>query len=230
MDKAQFPRQSHTMFRATTLLLFSIALAVPAMAAPRFAVVRITDIYRNLTSTHTMMAELQKERNEIIKDERATHLRKILEELKEIQKQLQERKDAPIDDTTRKLAQSFEMKRQEAQTLEEEFRTFDSEKRKEINRKMVVGMRASLSKIDTAARKISQEQGFDATFDSSGLSNTTVPILLYAKKPNDLTDDVIAFLKDSGEPSGAPATAPTATPDPAAGTAPAPSAAPTAPN
>lgn len=192
------------MLRATTLILLSLASALPVVAGPRFATVRVTEIYRNLTSTQTMLEHIQKERNEIIKDERAVHLRGVLEELKELQSQLQGKRDMPVDDAIRKLAQQYEIKRQEAQTLQEEFQTFDAEKKKEINHEMVLAMRAALVKIETAARKIAQEQGFEATFDSSGNSNTGVPIILYAKNAPDITKDVVALLKDTGEPSGTP--------------------------
>jgi outer membrane protein len=211
------------MLRATKLILLSLAFVMPAVAAPRFAVVRITEIYQNLNSTHTMLQELQKDRAEILKDERAVHLRNVLEELKQLQSQLQSKRDAPVDDTLRKLAQQYEIKRQEGQTLQEEFQVFDAEKRKEINRKMVTSMRASLTKIDETARIIAQEQGYDVALDSSANSNTGVPILLYAKNAPDITKDVVARLQDAGETSRTPATNPAPLPEeaPAAPAAPA---------
>ena len=200
------------MLRAALAFIpLTAALILPAAAAPKFAIVRVTDIYRSLTSTQTLLSGLQKERDEIIKDERGIHLRKILGELESLQKQLQAKREAPIDDATRKLAQEYEIKRQEAQTLQEEFQIFDAEKKKEINRKMVVSMRASLEKINAASRKISQEQGFAATFDSSGNSNTGVPVVLYTKDAKDITDEVIAVLKDAGDPP-APAISPSPVP------------------
>jgi outer membrane protein len=210
------------MLRATKLILLSLAFVMPAVAAPRFAVVRITEIYQNLNSTHTMLQELQKDRAEILKDERAVHLRNVLEELKQLQSQLQSKRDAPVDDTLRKLAQQYEIKRQEGQTLQEEFQVFDAEKRKEINRKMVTSMRASLTKIDETARIIAQEQGYDVALDSSANSNTGVPILLYAKNAPDITKDVVARLQDAGETSRTPATNPAPLPEeaPAAPAAP----------
>ncbi|RYD28772.1 MAG: OmpH family outer membrane protein [Verrucomicrobiaceae bacterium] len=213
------------MLRATLLLLLSLASALPAVAAPRFALVRITDIYRDLTSTHTMLAEIQKDRAEILKDERAVHLRNVLEELKQLQSQLQAKRESQVDDAIRKLAQQYEIKRQEGQTLQEEFQTFDAEKKKEINRRMVVSMRASLAKIDETARAIAREKGYDAAFDASGNSNTGVPILLYSKNAPDITKDVVARLADAGEPSGAPTADAPPLPEAAPGVAPPPEAA-----
>lgn len=210
------------MLRAAMLILLPLASAIPATAAPKFALVRIAEIYRNLDSTHTMLAEIQKERTEILKDERAVHLRKVLDELKQLQVQLQAKRDTPVDDTIRKLAQQYEIKRQEGQTLQEEFQIFDAEKKKEINRRMVAAMRASLTKIEETARAIAGEQGFDATFDSSANSNTGVPILLYAKDAPDITKDVVARLQDAGESSGTPATDAAPLPEGSPGVAPLP--------
>lgn len=212
------------MHRAAVSVLLSLTLAATASAAPRFAAVRIVDIYGKLESTVTRQKELQKEQTEMLKDERAEQLRRMLTELQDLQAQLQAKRNSPVDETTRKLARDFEIKRQETQTLQQEFETFRAEKTKEINRRLVIAMRASLDKIAATSNRLAKEQGFDAAFDSSGKSNTGVPILLYAKNTKDITEDVVAALKDAGEPTvaeGSPeAQAPAAPGAPAAPQAP----------
>lgn len=189
------------MHRAVASVLLLISLAVSASAAPRFATVRIVDVYSKLESTVARQSQLQKEQTEILKDERAEQLRRMLTELQELQAQLQAKQNNTVDEATRKLARDFEIKRQEAQTLQQEFETYRIEKTKEINRRLVMAMRASLDKIAATSNRLAQEQGFDAAFDNSGRSNTSVPILLYSKDAKDLTEDVVAALKDAGEPS-----------------------------
>lgn len=201
VDNSAFVFQSHAMHRAAVSVLLSLTLAVTASAAPRFAAVRIVDIYGKLESTVSRQKELQKEQTEILKDERAEQLRRMLTELQDLQAQLQAKRNSPVDDATRKLARDFEIKRQETQTLQQEFETFRAEKTKEINRRLVLAMRASLDKIAATSNRLAKEQGFDAAFDSSGKSNTGVPILLYAKNAKDITEDVVAALKDAGEPT-----------------------------
>lgn len=196
------------MIRAAVLFLASTALlALPVSAAPRFATIRVAEIYRNLESTRTLNNQLDKERKDIALDERAIHLRKILEELSTLYKELQKKREAPVDEVTRKLAQSFEQKRQESQTLQQEFQLFETEKKKDINRRMVLAMRESLKKISSVSERIAKEQGYDCAFDVSGNSNTGVPVILYVKNGKDITEDVVAALKDSGEPTALPATA-----------------------
>ncbi len=195
--------------KAISLIL--LASALTAAAAPRFALVRVKDIYTALPSTTNLQQEIKKERDEIMKDERAEQLRRILTELQTLQTQLAD-KNNPLDEATgKKLARSYEIKRQEAQTLQQEFESFKAEKEKAINKKMVAGMRSSLDRIVKFSNKIAKEKGFDSVFDSSGNTNTGVPFVLYSKQAPDFTEDVQAALKDSEaaqKPVEKPATKP----------------------
>ena len=210
------------MIRAAAKLFLLLVFALPAAAAPKFATVRIGDIYRHLQSTIDFHKGIESERAAIIKDDRAVYLQKVVEELKAIQTQLQARREAPVDDAMRKLARDYEIKRQEGQTLQEEFETFKAQRQKEINARMVPAMRVSLNKISDTTRRIAKEQGFDGVFDSSGLSNTALPVLLYVKNAKDITPDVVAALKDAGDPSVSDP--PPGSPDPTLAPAPSPAA------
>ncbi|MEO7098398.1 MAG: OmpH family outer membrane protein, partial [Luteolibacter sp.] len=183
-----------------------LATALTATAAPRFALVRVKDIYTSLPSTASLQQEIKKEREDIMKNERADQLRKIIGELQTLQTQLSDKTNPPDEATGRKLARDYEIKRQEAQTLQQEFESFKADKEKEINKRMVSGMRASLDRIVKISNKIAKEKGYDSVFDSSGDTNTGVPFVLYSKDAPDLTDNVQAALKDS-EPAAAPKTA-----------------------
>ena len=174
-----------------------LATALTAAAAPRFAVVRVKDIYTALPSTIAIQQQIKTETAAIMKDKRAEQLRKIITELQTLQTQLSD-KSAQIDETTsRKLARAYEIKRQEAQTLQQEFENFKAEQEKAINAKMVGGMRASLNRIAETSQKVAKERGYESVFDSSGNTNTGVPFVLFSKDAPDLTTDVQAALTDS---------------------------------
>ena len=197
-----FPRH---MNRLQAIAMTLAATALTASAAPRFALVRVKDIYAGLPSTTALQQEIKTERDQIMKDQRAEELRKIIAELQSLQTRLSD-KNNPLDEATgRKLARSYEIKRQEAQTLQKEFESFRTEQEKQINRKMVAGMRASLDKIMDTSRKVAKEKGYDLVFDSSGNTNTGVAFVLYQKTSPDLTDDVKAALQDAAPAAAAPA-------------------------
>ena len=173
-----------------------IASALAAGAAPRFALVRVKDIYSALPSTTALQEQVKKERDEIMKNERAEQLRKIISELQTLQSQLSD-KSKPLDEATSKtLARSYEIKRQEALTLQQEFEGFQTEQEKAINKKMVAGMRESLDRIAKVTAQIAKERGYDTVFDSSGNTNTGVPFILFSKNAPDITVDIQAALKD----------------------------------
>ena len=174
-----------------------LATAISASAAPKFAMVRVKDIYAALPSTVALQQEIKKERDEIMKNERAEQLRKIIAELQTLQSQLSD-KNNPLDEATnRKLARTYEIKRQEAQTLQQEFESFKTEQEQAINKKMVSGMRASLERIVKISNKVAKEKGLVTVFDSSGNTNTGVPFILYSKQAPDITENVQAAIKDS---------------------------------
>ncbi|MEX1114157.1 MAG: OmpH family outer membrane protein [Akkermansiaceae bacterium] len=186
------------LLRSTFLVL--CATVVTAAAAPRIALVRVKDIYTALPSTASLQQEINEERDEIMKDERADLLRNIISELQTLQAKLSDRAN-PLDEANnRKLARNYEIKRQEAQTLQQEFESFKAQREKLINRKMVAGMRASLSRITAASQKIAEEKGYDAVFDGSGHTNTGVPFVLFNKAAPDLTAEIQAVLKDKELP------------------------------
>lgn len=183
-----------------TISLTLLAMAATASAAaPRFALVRVKDIYAALPSTAVLQIQLKKEREDIMKDQRAEELRKIIAELQTLQAQLSDKANPPDEATGKKLARTYEIKRQEAHTLQQEFENFKAEQEKAINKKMVASMRKSLDRITGASTKLAKERGFDTIFDSSGSTNTGVPFVLYSKNAPDLTEDVQAALKP-GEP------------------------------
>ena len=176
--------------------MIMIASALAAEAAPKFALVRVKDIYSALPSTTALQEQIKKERDAVMKDERAEQLRKIISDLQALQSQLSD-KSKPLDEATSKtLARNYEIKRQEALTLQQDFEGFQTEQEKAINKKMVSAMRESLERIAKVTAQIAKERGFDTVFDSSGNTNTGVPFVLFSKNAPDITVDIQAALKD----------------------------------
>ena len=180
--------------RAISMIMVASVLA--AEASPKFALVRVKDIYSALPSTTALQDQVKKERDSIMKDERAEHLRKIISELQTLQSQLSD-KSKPLDEATSKtLARNYEIKRQEALTLQQDFEGFQTEQEIAINKKMVSAMRESLDRIAKVTAQIAKERGYDTVFDSSGNTNTGVPFVLFSKNAPDITQDIQAALKD----------------------------------
>jgi outer membrane protein len=179
-----------------SIILLWISLVAISAAAPKFAVVRVTDIYRQLPSTAATQKDIQAQRAAILHNKRAEQFRAIISEMQLLQGQLQTKKDDPDTEMVKKLVRDFEVKRQEAETLRQEFEEFRADEDKRINKAMVGAMRASLEKISAAAQQIAKERNLDGVFDTSGNSNTGVPFVLYSAGSVDLTDDVVGLLAE----------------------------------
>jgi Skp family chaperone for outer membrane proteins len=167
-----------------------IALAVTLSAAPKFGVVRVTDIYRGLPSTAAMQKKMQVQREAILSNTRAERFRASLTEMESLESQLRAVKDELDSENGKKLVRAYEIKRQEAETLRQAFEEYRAAEDKRINTEMVAATRESLGRISVAARQIATERNLEGVFDTSGNSNTGVPFVLYAAN----AEDVIAFL------------------------------------
>ncbi|MBC7980067.1 MAG: OmpH family outer membrane protein [Armatimonadetes bacterium] len=171
-----------------------LGLVAGVSAAPKFAVVRVTDIYRELPSTQAMQKQIQRQREAILQNKRAEQLRANIAELQSLQAKLQAKKDNPDEEDNKKLAREYEIKRQETETLRQEFEEFRAEEDKRINKEMVATMRASLGRILEVSQQIAKERNLDGVFDTSGNSNTGIPFVLYKADAPDLTEDVVSLL------------------------------------
>jgi Skp family chaperone for outer membrane proteins len=182
------------MIRALALLIALTTTVWSQSAAPRVAVVKVADIYRGLEATARLDERVRREREEILADPRAAEVRRIIEELREMEQSSRDPSAKTDEQTAQKLDRALDIKRREAWTLQREFESFREQRRKEIDRAMVSEMRANLDLIAETARRIARERGFDLLLDSSGETNTGVPFVLYQKNAVDLTDDVTAAI------------------------------------
>lgn len=180
-----------------SLTILWIALVAVAEAAPKFAVVRVRDIYLGLPSTKALQDEILSQREAILTNKRAEQLRVILGELQAFNAKLQAEKDKLDSEANRKLALDNETKRQEAEALGKEFEVDvrDAENRR-INGDLVLKMRGSLDRVTGAAQQIAKERNFDGVSDTSGNTNTGLPFVVYAADAVDISEDVITLLAE----------------------------------
>ena len=177
-----------------TVVMASVSLASFLSAAPKFGVVRVTDIYRGLPSTAAMQADIQSQRDNIIKDVRAESLRAILTEMEALESQLRANKDDLESELGKKLVRSYEIKRQETDPLRLEFEGFRAEEEMRNNKELVAATRNSLTRMSAAAQQIAKERNLDGVMDTSGDTNTGLPFVLFAGGAEDMTEAVIGLL------------------------------------
>jgi Skp family chaperone for outer membrane proteins len=202
------------MMKVAAAVAFALSIAAADAQAPRVAVIRVSEVFNKLESTVRATAETNAKKAEIERDSRMVTYKELYADLT-LRRTALEENPSKIDAETRKrLAREYAIKLQEAKSLMEDFESFRAERVREIDTEAVAGMKQRLAVIQSTAEQFAKEEGYDWVLDASGSTNTGVPLLLYAKKSNDLTGRVLAALGPA-EPTPPPAPAPTAPKPPA---------------
>lgn len=192
----------------------AVAFALSALAAdaqaPRVAVIRVSEIFNKLESTVRATAETNAKKAEIDKDSRMTSYKELYADLQLRKKALDENPSKIDAETRKRLTRDYAVKLQEAKSLLEDFESFRTERVREIDTEAVAGMKQRLAIIQSTAEQFAKEEGYDWVLDASGNTNTGLPLLLYAKKSNDLTNRVLAALGPAQPASAPPASTPAA--------------------
>ncbi|GAA5481346.1 OmpH family outer membrane protein [Haloferula sargassicola] len=177
--------------------MLRVAIAIMALgfgcasAAPKIAGVRISDIYQKLQVSHEIEDRATEARRAIGKDPRFAALAEAVKKLEELEGQLAKSQD--LDRLSReRLQQQYLVKRDEEASLRREVQLYQAEQLKTVNERMVSEMTDQLGKIQEAAAGLAREKGFDLLLDLSGKTNTSLPFVVYAKDPVDLTDEVVS--------------------------------------
>lgn len=182
------------MKSAATALALLLSISPAPAQPPRVALLRVADVYRQLEATNRANELLKAKRDEISKDARFADSNAMFAELELRRKQLTSSTIKIDPEARKKLERDFAIKAREANALRADFESFHADKTREINAEMVAGMKQRLQLIRDTAEKLATESGYDLILDSSGNSNTGVPLVLYAKSADDLTDRVVAAL------------------------------------
>ena len=196
------------MKRLGILLMMAHLFVQPLVGQTRFAVVRFYEIAKELTAFNTVDARLKSAIVDIEKDPRFVQMQKTNVELDEILRQWKELKPETDKKVRLELATKAEALRKESQALKGDYDQFKAEEVVRIKRAMLKGVRAAQARFREVVAKVAEERGFDGVFEITGDSNTSKPVLVYAKNPTDITGDVLAILKAEEPPAAAKPDAP----------------------
>ena len=195
------------MMKVAAAVVFTLSAAAADAQAPRVAVIRVSEVFNKLETTVRATADTNAKKAEIERDSRMVTYKELYADLTLRRKALEENPPKIDAETRKRLAREYAIKLQEAKSLLEDFESFRAERIREIDTEAVAGMKQRLAVIRSTAEQFAKEEGYDWVLDASGNTNTGVPLLLYAKKSNDLTARVLASLGPAqpATPPSAPA-------------------------
>jgi len=159
----------------------------------RIAGVEIDRAFREFQLTSEAMSEFNKERRAIAAGSRAGELSKLADEVKQVDQAVA---DVAKDDKSARARalRVAELKREEYRALEKALRETRAKRTTELNRRLVAASRRLLAQVCEVAAEVGRERGYDLVVDTSGQTNTRIPLILYARKLPDITTEVIARL------------------------------------
>ena len=196
--------------KVAAAVAFTLSAAAADAQAPRVAVIRVSEVFNKLETTVRATADTNAKKAEIERDSRMVTYKELYADLTLRRKALEENPPKIDAETRKRLAREYAIKLQEAKSLLEDFESFRTERVREIDTEAVAGMKQRLAIIQSTAEQFAKQEGYDWVLDASGNTNTGVPLLLYAKKSNDLTARVLAALGPAQPTATPPAAAPAA--------------------
>ena len=172
------------------LLVLIAAGCLPCSAAEtalKIATVDMQELFKQHPLSVEAGKELNLERARVQKDnnERAERIRGLETQLNSLQKQIE---DTTLNEAKRQaLFKDWQMRQQEGVAMERERVEFHRRRMQAINERMVIRMKEILGAIREVVGEQAKRDGYDHVLDSSGLSTSQVPILLYSKDATDIT-------------------------------------------
>lgn len=211
------------MNRAFIALVALLASGLSAHAADlKFGVVDMSkafsEYYKTKTLAEQFKANVDKAQTEMNKQ--WGKYKNLMEEMQKLQKDASD----PIisQDSRAKKAADFSEKSKELRTMEQEIGAEQNRRTNQLKQEDINIRKGIYDEILVVVKDKAKSSGYDFIFDKSGMSLSTVPVLIYYKDAVDITDEIVVELNKSAPPPDASKPAETAKPA-AAAEAPAPS-------
>jgi len=172
-----------------------LACAITSQAADlKFGVVDMakafSEFHRTQTASESFKGNVDKATQEV--NERWAVYKNLLGEIQKLQKVTQD----PIltADERAKKGNELQEKAKEARALEQEIGEFQNKRQAQLKQEDVQIRKGLYEEILVVVQAKAKTDGYDFVFDKSGVSLSTVPVLVYYKDAVDFTDEVVVEL------------------------------------
>lgn len=177
------------------LIAFTLSSLASLHAADlKFGVVDMqkafADFYKTKDASGKFKDNVDKAQREV--NERWSVYKNLLGEIQKLQKEAQ---DPIVNDQTRaKKGAELQDKAKELRALEQEIGEFQNRRQGQLKQEDLQIRKGLYDEILAVVKEKAKADAYDFVFDKSGISLTTVPVLLYYKDAVDFTDQVIVEL------------------------------------
>ena len=192
------------MIRKIALTLLSL-MAVSASAADlKFGVVDMSkafsDFHKTKEAAEKFKVNLDKAQKEM--NDRWSVYKNLMTDMQKLKKEASD----PImtQDARAKKGMEFEEKGKELRSLEQEIGEAQNRRNNQLKQEDMSIRKGIYDEILVVVKEKAKADGYDFIFDKSGMSLSTVPVLIYYKDAVDVTDLIIVEL-NKGAPAAAAA-------------------------
>ncbi len=188
-----------------SLLLASVSLA--SAADLKFGVVDMSkafsEFYKTKEAAEKFKANVDKAQKQM--NDRWSVYKNLMGDMTKLKKEASDPIMTP--DARAKKANEFENKGKELRALEQEIGEEQNRRSNQLKQEDVSIRKGIYEEILVVVRDKAKAESYDFVFDRSGMSLSTVPVLVYYKDAVDITDQIIVELnKNAGAPVAPAAT------------------------
>lgn len=196
--------QSPPMKKLTLIALLVSSVFSASAADLKFGVVDMqkafADFHKTKDASGKFKENVDKAQREV--NERWTVYKNLLGEIQKLQKEAQ---DPIVNNETRgKKGAELQEKAKELRALEQEIGEFQNRRQGQLKQEDLQIRKGLYDEIVAVVKEKAKGDGYDFVFDKSGVSLSTVPVLLFYKDAVDFTDQIVVELnKDAPADAGA---------------------------
>lgn len=188
-----------------TLIALLVSSVFSASAADlKFGVVDMQKAFADFHKTKDASGKFKENVNKAQREvnERWTVYKNLLGEIQKLQKEAQ---DPIVNNETRgKKGAELQEKAKELRALEQEIGEFQNRRQGQLKQEDLQIRKGLYDEIVAVVKEKAKGDGYDFVFDKSGVSLSTVPVLLFYKDAVDFTDQIVVELnKDAPADAGA---------------------------
>lgn len=194
------------MIRSLILSLSILGLINSQAADLKFGIIDMSkafsEFHKTKEAAEKFKGNLDKAQKEM--NDRWSVYKNLMTDMQKLKKEASD----PImtGEARQKKAVEFEEKGKELRSLEQEIGEAQNRRSSQLKQEDMSIRKGIYDEILVVVREKSKTEGYDFVFDKSGMSLSTVPVLIYYKDAVDITDQVIVELNKSA-PAAAPAAA-----------------------
>lgn len=187
--------------RCVVLVCCWSVTVLASQAEPKTMTVDINKLYNGYHVTQKAVASLKAGQAAYAKerDERRKAIEEVTGKLKAVITKL--RAKAMPKTEKDNLTEEYEELVSQYNALSKDFQESDRDKLRETREKIAIARRKGLNEITAVVRKFAKDHKYQWVMETSGVSNTQISPLVYARKTEDKTGEILTILnKDAPKP------------------------------